>query len=910
MNLKKILAVVLSMTLLVSCLVSGMSLNTSATTPDPETEAKTNLETAWAALEYKPVVVHDGFWKKTTNDGVSWGWPGSAASGDNSLILTDGTIIPAYSVEASTEPPTDDETFIVSDKISYKRPTSNVSVVEGTKLYFYVSGEAIDGISAFYCRANEDTSFYTTFTKEMITDNGGETWTKYGCTVESDASLVNQKLGRLQFTYSTQIFGKKVSAVLIQAPITVPQKDSLLELIKAAEAEDLTTYQNNAAKTEFETALAKAKAAYLSNEANAKAEIIAAWKKVENNPEILFGNFHKGNKWPVVEQTGIENGIPYYADPVKDSGFIIGGSVYSTSDEGFLLADYKDVFVYIATSGDVKLTDNAFGFSKEDPEDYGIESENTVKIELSSTNNALIRYSLKNNITYFSSSYENQKIGRLHIKTTTSAITKISYVYGVKPLNLATAFSDVFVDNDTANDLTLAQLINAYTKYDFENDYDAAELIATVNAVCDANPKYAAFKTVAGYANKVQEVVQVNAPQYDKSNAGITVTKVSNTGSAGVPKLDLYTVGEFGTTTFTGKGFSDLGTTGHSTGFVRYSGVLTTFNSNTNGLYLSYYIPSDTVPATTPIKIQVHYRGTLSSGNTNYNTAYLKQITLTERDKWAVLDLNDLKVDGLSTLTALNDILVDVCAEAETNVTMYFSPLAFTNSANYINTDDEKTLTDYAKTYNATVFTEGERYLYEADFIAARDAFNLALADGYKLQGHGLYNKTGDSHIYTEDGTNYYAGYRIFAQYICPLDNEGKPNTNQIIVDGKVYDLNKRCILVAKNESGPVTGELTLDTQNIKTSEATGAALNNYWDVEKINDETAIVRYSILLKKVNQTQAENNYHQARAMIEYSDGTSNVQIYSETKSCGTILEAHNDLCLKDGIQYEWFPAAEQ
>ena len=117
------------------------------------------------------------------------------------------------------------------------------------------------------------------------------------------------------------------------------------------------------------------------------------------NPEILFGNFHKGSGWPVVQPTGTVNGIPYYENPDANSGFIIGGSAFDRSDEGFLLDDYEDVFVYIATSGNISSTNNAFGFSKEDPEDYGIESENTVKFELSSTNDALIKYSLKEKIT-------------------------------------------------------------------------------------------------------------------------------------------------------------------------------------------------------------------------------------------------------------------------------------------------------------------------------------------------------------------------------------------------------------------------------------------------------------------------------------------------------------------------------
>lgn len=215
-----------------------------------------------------------------------------------------------------------------------------------------------------------------------------------------------------------------------------------------------------------------------------------AWKGLyepgqDNIP--LFEYFHKkGSSWSVVQPTGIENGIPYYANPDKDSGFIIGGSVFDKSDEGFLLDDYEDVFVYIATSSNIGPTNYTFGFSKEDPGEYGIESENTVKFELSSTDNALIKYSLKNNITNYSSSYTNQKkIGRLHIKTKNTAITKISYVYG--------STADKYFELPAGSDSwTLAQWYNAARDLDVSVVTDTEALNAFNVAVSDAREALAA----------------------------------------------------------------------------------------------------------------------------------------------------------------------------------------------------------------------------------------------------------------------------------------------------------------------------------------------------------------------------------------------------------------------------------
>ena len=899
MNLKKILAVVLSMTLLVSCLVSGMSLNTSATTIDQET-AKTQLTDAWGKMSKTPEVVFENFVEK---DGNSWS--------DKTTNSTDDSNIGANVYTATADKPL----IVVTG--AYNNPTKWANFNNYDEIYFYYSSPNSDGTFApDTCTESSEYASGTlggpTVTLTKTTDSNlvkfdlmtatknasGYDSANYYATGAEKRAMFRLRFETVPTNFKiSQVFGVKKTVV----PDTADK--NLGEVIALAKAEDLSTYQNNAAKTEFEAALAKANAIYLSNEENAKAEIIAAWKKVENNPEILFGNFHKGSGWPVVQPTGTVNGIPYYANPAADSGFIIGGSAYGSSSEGFLLDDYKDVFVYIATSGSVSLTDNAFGFSKDEPDTYNIGSENTVKIELSSTDNALIKYSLKDKITYHSD-YTNQKMGRLHIKTTNTAITKISYVYGVKPLELAAAFSDVFDAEGNANDLTLAQLINAYTKYDIEKNYDAAELIATVNDVCAANPKYAAFKTVAGYANKVKEVVQVNAPTYDQDNKGITVTKVSNTSPAGVPTFDLYTVGEFGTTTFTGQGLGDLGTTNHSKGFVRY-GALSTFNSNTNGLYLSYYIPSDTVPATTPIKIQVHYRGTSSTdGDTSGKTAYLKQITLTERDKWAVLDLNYLKVDGLSTLTALSNILVDVCAEAETNVTMYFSPLAFTKSENYINTDDATTLTDYAEKYNATAFKEGERYVYEADFIAARTAFNEALNSEFKISGDAIWSK-GNECFYDKGDSTLATAYRTFAQYTCPIEN-GKPVLNKVVVDGKAYNLVSRSILIARSADGTF-GTLDMSTDGAKYVQTTGEDLSaKYWSVADNGDGTATVTYSMLLKDVSQANAESKYHMTRAMIEYTDGEGNtVQVYSKPREHGTIKDTFN-YAHGNNNNLQWFP----
>lgn len=906
MNLKKILAVVLSMTLLVSCLVSGMSLNTSAATPDQET-AKTQLTDAWGKMSKTPEVVFENFVEK---DGNSW---------------SDKTTNSTYdsNIGANVYNATADKGLIVVTG-AYNYPTKWANFNNYDEIYFYYSSPNSDGTFApDTCTESSEYASGTlggpTVTLTKTTDSNlvkfdlmtatknasGYDSANYYATGAEKRAMFRLRFGTVPTNFKiSQVFGVKKTVV----PDTADK--TLGEVIKLADAEDLTQYEDNDAKTAFQTALADAKKVMLRNPDDAIAYITEAWKKVENKSEVVFSSFYDKRTGSWSENASVTD-VVIQGDAVKvfnptNNNLIImapGATDVNQPTESINIELYDEIYLYY------KSTDKSYS----NVQYPSYKTDGTVAGKYSTTlsqttGDEYYKFDIKNDIIsrpdYGSNKdYYNGTTGkwfRLHFgnNDVTTALS-ISQVYGVKPLELAAAFSDVFDAEGNAKNLTLAQLIDAYTKYDIEKNYDAAELIAAVNDVCAANPKYAAFKTVAGYANKVQKVNKVSGQ--NGAGGGATIEKVESLpegmpGFTGFETPDTYKVN------FTGKGTGVLGTTGHRAQFIKFDNYTDGFSASYD-TYLGYYIPST---VTAEIKIQLHYRGATNNGDTaNTNAAYLKTVTLDNRDEWVILDSADLKPDAYSNLTGIsNNIVVDLIAPSDTSVEMYFSPFAFTNSANYINTAGATTLTDYAEKYNATAFTEGERYLYEADFIAARTAFNEALNSEFKISGDAIWSK-GNECFYDKGDSTLATAYRTFAQYTCPIE-KGQPVLDKVVVDGQSYNLVSRSILIARSADGTF-GTLDMSTVGDKYVKTTGENLSaKYWSVADNGDGTATVTYSMLLKGVSKENAESKYHMTRAMIEYTDGAGNtVQVYSKPREHGTIKDTFN-YAHGNNNNLQWFP----
>lgn len=503
MNLKKILAVVLSMTLLVSCLVSGMSLNTSATTAEQET-AKAQLTEAWGRMSKKPEVVFENFyekdpsWKDKTSDSIDKAEIGAKVytpSGANFIVA------PAF----------------IDSNIN--QLANRVEIQNYTEIYLYYSANSNYSFNANIGDKRTDGGVNIGNTGVTITlpATEGDDLVKFDLkSAITGASGYNEDnyngttkvWGRLHFTAAnnnltiSQVFGVKKTVV----PDTADK--TLGEVIALAKAEDLSTYQNNAAKTEFEAALAKANAAYYSVEANAIAHISNAWLKVKHNREVIFDTFtykDASSAWQIIN-SNIDvnddgtNDVTYKTAEVNGETVTLAEGVgnLSGSKPGFILVnkayeaegnqndnvvamggpkneaamfdiyDYEEAYLYYSTASSVsiglastKLNQN-FGNNKVDSSvsvnlDSNSEAGTYRKLDIFTKLNAIEGNTAHSSYGYtvtldrnvngekeLNTQYDSA-LCRAHIGGQYSQLNGISYLYGVKKVKFDEEFGDLFV---------------------------------------------------------------------------------------------------------------------------------------------------------------------------------------------------------------------------------------------------------------------------------------------------------------------------------------------------------------------------------------------------------------------------------------------------------------------------------
>lgn len=498
MNLKKILAVVLSMTLLVSCLVSGMSLNTSAeeNNTTAQNDAKAKLEAAWNQLYYNPVVALQGFYQKNTN---VWEMRESASK---DFVEIEGLQVPYYTFTTAKDTK---GAFILSgiDNNIYNPNNTSNYITEGSRVYFYVKHESTQNDIGNYriTSANNNDSHYGSKTAENVTGDNSATWRKYTLTINGWSNKAAY-LGRVQFDYDKTILDNKISAAVYEEKLVVPTYNTLLELIKAADNLDLNEIKDGEAKNDFVTALAKAKTAYYSDENNAKNAIIAAWKNVKHKREIIFDTFtykDENKAWNVIDADIVvdaNNTVTYKKTTVNEEDVTVVENVgkLSASGPGFILInnsfankngdgtidvskpknesamfdiyDYEEAYLYYSTKESISINlastqlNTGFGGATRG-EVYVTLNENSEngdykKLDLFAKFNAIednaqhssygTTATLDRNIK--GENETNDQIGsalsRAHIGSVYTSLHGISYLYGVKKVKFSEEFGDVF----------------------------------------------------------------------------------------------------------------------------------------------------------------------------------------------------------------------------------------------------------------------------------------------------------------------------------------------------------------------------------------------------------------------------------------------------------------------------------
>lgn len=550
MNLKKILAVVLSMTLLVSCLVSGMSLNTSAATPDQET-AKTQLTEAWNKLYYKPVVAFEGFYTKTSS---SWNCETS-----NNTLTIDELSVPFFSF-SNTGVDTTTHLISFSDGNYKNGDQSFYPLKNGAKFSFYVKNDDTTPIKVQVVAKGNANKFLNT-----VATTASENLVKHTLTVDATEfwdNLRDLPLMRIAIDTNVYVGTDAISAVVYEEKLVAPESNTLLELVKAADKLDLEQIQDDQAKNDFVTALAKAKTVYYSVEANAKKAIIEAWEKVKHKREIIFDTFtykDESGAWKVIngdiDNVKVENktvneeavtvveNVGKLSASEKPGFMLINNSYANKNDDGtidvskplnksamFDIYDYEEAYLYYFTNKSISInlasTQLNTGFSGDTRGEVYVtlneisENGDYKKLDLFAKFNAIednaqhpsygTTATLDRNIKgeKEKEAQKDSALSRAHIGSGYTILYGISYLYGVKKVKFSEEFGDVFKEvplEDTiegtlayakglkyeANgDKTLADWMEAYTKYEaaLKNNYNAAELVAVVEDVKAANP--------------------------------------------------------------------------------------------------------------------------------------------------------------------------------------------------------------------------------------------------------------------------------------------------------------------------------------------------------------------------------------------------------------------------------------
>ncbi len=159
----------------------------------------------------------------------------------------------------------------------------------------------------------------------------------------------------------------------------------------------------------------------------------------------------------------------------------------------------------------------------------------------------------------------------------------------------------------------------------------------------------------------------------------------------------------------------------------------------------------------------------------------------------------------------------------------------------------------------------------------------------------GSLNGEVGSAVYTVGDTQYTA-MRVAADYTC-VDND----PTKVVYGDAAWTVVGRGVLLNYSAAAAAGGTPTLeDTASYQMKNyVTGDALKSYWSLE---DNT--LRYSVLVKNVNEEKATGLYLTYRSYMVITDGTNEVTVYGNTVSDVTVEKLYN-AATQQGVSVKWF-----
>ena len=636
------------------------------------------------------------------------------------------------------------------------------------------------------------------------------------------------------------------------------------------------------------------------------SEIRAAWGNVRHKPEVLLDTFwtcdnpdysETNRDWSkrsisygeskTISVDGVKETVntytftgyaPYlihFPEETNDSG-VLSYPTFRNANTNIQVSDYDELYYY--AKNDYTATVPV----------YVVDTANHLLSNSINVGNNWKKYNIDIN-KLLAVKDTTGMLGRMQTNTATGL--SVSTVMGVKKMDYASEFGQDVSDNLSNNTWSLAQWIVAAAGIDFSQYVGGEYVIDAINKIKKAEPEYAALYDLAAVwktTNKITGTYSLDTV------TGVDITQCS---SSTIPAEYNFVAGaKINKYTFIGRGANNtfLLQDGYSAS-ATYKG---TFNKNAV-VYLSYYVPEE---VTRDPYIFTTFEGIGAAAAQTGNKVFL-----TERGKWSLLTSDDLKGPLYDNITSVSKIECDMDTNNNIDATLYLGPVIFAEDST-INTVEGNTIGDYFDKANELNLDAGN-YTNEAAFKEARTALAEALnKKNCKIYGHGVVvwhddSDNKDKNYYTENGINYTA-FRVIAQYTCPNVN-GKADLSKIIVNGKTYELHSRGILINKNS----TKELNIDNykdQNAKYIYITGDTLTQkYWSIIDNYNGTSTVQFSIALKKINKSNAEDNTHTSRAVMQYYDDNKEVQtIYSKQIQHVTI----HDIWKACGTG-DWFPGID-
>ncbi len=352
-NSKKIISVILTLALLVSCLCL-QSFSTSATTQSDETTTlRQNIITTWEKLETKPVTVMT---------------PGHYYDSDNTVWKDSDLKTDLTSINATKDMVGTNYVVYNNTQIQWGRDKAiNLFEQNYTNYYFYYkfASAVSSGTKVQYQLQTGN----VTSTPTYIT-GGADEWKKFSFTKASLNDVVREnntnkmtEINMIKVNNTENAVDITLGSLMGTNSVTLPEdieNMTFAQVYQEASELDLETVSNEGtAKEDFKAALSNAKSAY---EKTPEFVVDSALAKMEDliNPQPVFYTFlgNDGYCLPSLYDTKADKVEIYIADGIKyraihsgifDSGKNAGYQVRIFTDyakSSVALADYQELYCY------------------------------------------------------------------------------------------------------------------------------------------------------------------------------------------------------------------------------------------------------------------------------------------------------------------------------------------------------------------------------------------------------------------------------------------------------------------------------------------------------------------------------------------------------------------------------------